>query len=166
MSKFCPIVNHNVVYLTCQECENKICNNRHYAMPHEATVANQKEEQKSNGICADTRNCLAEAQQEDGKQTVSCNTCNHCRGIHTMQLFGRSVDAVSCVLADSAIIDLNKVNELGCDMYNVDLSNEMICLNCRYFLGGNDWGLACEKHYHRLPSATNKACDDFERRTI
>lgn len=25
MSKFCPIYNEKVVYLTCQECDNKLC---------------------------------------------------------------------------------------------------------------------------------------------
>lgn len=27
MSKYCPYTNNNVVYLHCQECENKICEN-------------------------------------------------------------------------------------------------------------------------------------------
>lgn len=25
MSKFCPVLNHNVVYLVCQECDDKVC---------------------------------------------------------------------------------------------------------------------------------------------
>ena len=25
MAKFCPILNHSVVYLTCLECEDKLC---------------------------------------------------------------------------------------------------------------------------------------------
>ncbi len=25
MAKFCPLVKHNVTYLTCLECEEKVC---------------------------------------------------------------------------------------------------------------------------------------------
>ena len=29
MAKFCPIINEPVVYLMCQECEEKVCLQRH-----------------------------------------------------------------------------------------------------------------------------------------
>ena len=48
-----------------------------------------------------------------------------------------------------------------CEFFNADLSDEKICFNCKYFLGGGDWGLACSKHYHYLPEALSKACDNF-----
>lgn len=32
MSKYCPITNGNTVYLTCQECDNKICEGYFYCL--------------------------------------------------------------------------------------------------------------------------------------
>jgi len=49
-----------------------------------------------------------------------------------------------------------------CHLYNKDISGYELCINCKHFLGGGDWGLACGKHYHRLPEALDKACDDIE----
>ena len=43
-----------------------------------------------------------------------------------------------------------------------DMSEEDICFNCKHFIGGGDWGLACAKHYHRLPRALDKMCEDGE----
>ena len=51
-----------------------------------------------------------------------------------------------------------------CKAFNVDLSNESICINCQEFLGGGDWGLACRKHYHRLPEPLTEACEDFKKK--
>ena len=45
-----------------------------------------------------------------------------------------------------------------------DLSQEDICFACQHFGGGGDWGLACHKHYHRLPEALSPKCEDFERK--
>ena len=53
---------------------------------------------------------------------------------------------------------------LSCDLYNVDLSKEKICFNCVHFRGGGDWGLACSKHYHKLPEALDNMCEDGEMR--
>ena len=51
-----------------------------------------------------------------------------------------------------------------CDLYNIDISKWKICYNCKHFLGGGDWGLACAKHYRYLPEALTKACEDMERK--
>ena len=49
-----------------------------------------------------------------------------------------------------------------CELFNKDISNEKICYNCKHYLGGNDWGLSCDKEYMRLTKALNQACKDFE----
>ena len=51
-----------------------------------------------------------------------------------------------------------------CNYYNLDLSNEKICMNCKHFLGGGDWGLSCMKDYYKLPNKLSKACVEFERK--
>ena len=50
-----------------------------------------------------------------------------------------------------------------CEYWNKDLSREKICLNCKHFIGGGDWGLSCAKDYYRLSNALSTACDDFEK---
>ena len=56
------------------------------------------------------------------------------------------------------------VNGEKCPLYNVDLSNSDICYNCKHYLGGNDWGLSCAKHYNRLTEALHEVCEDFSRK--
>ena len=51
-----------------------------------------------------------------------------------------------------------------CEYYNRDFSKEDVCYNCKHFLGGSDWGLACDAHYHKLPEPGSKICNEYERR--
>lgn len=67
-----------------------------------------------------------------------------------------------CVLSQ-CIFSTNQAHD--CPWYDKDLDDEMICFNCKHFLGGSDWGLACEKHYNRLPRFDSATCDKFERRS-
>lgn len=76
------------------------------------------------------------------------------------QVAGKTVHV--CALTHVVLLE-NRA--LKCDFYNRDLSKEDVCYNCRYFIGGGDWGLACGKHYHMLPDATSKICDDFDRKS-
>lgn len=40
-----------------------------------------------------------------------------------------------------------------------------ICFNCKYWLGGGDWGLSCEKDYYNCSAnGFDEACEQFERR--
>lgn len=40
-----------------------------------------------------------------------------------------------------------------------------ICFNCKYWLGGGDWGLSCEKDYHNCSTnGFDEACELFERK--
>ena len=56
------------------------------------------------------------------------------------------------------------VKEKGCEYHNRDIYNDKICLNCEYYLGGGDWGLACSADYYRLPESTSDACEKFKRK--
>lgn len=60
---------------------------------------------------------------------------------------------------------LGEIQALDCEFYNRNLEEEDVCYNCSYFMGGGDWGLACSKHYNRLPNATSRICDDFARKS-
>lgn len=40
-----------------------------------------------------------------------------------------------------------------------------ICYNCKYWFGGGDWGLSCQKDYYNCSTnGFNEACEQFERR--
>lgn len=55
----------------------------------------------------------------------------------------------------------------SCD-YIVDdeeVENMNICYSCKYWLGGGDWGLSCQKDYYNCSAnGFDKACDKFERK--
>ena len=52
-----------------------------------------------------------------------------------------------------------------CDWHDKDFSHDKICLNCKNYLGGGDWGLSCGKNYYRLVSALDSCIKDFEAKT-
>lgn len=40
-----------------------------------------------------------------------------------------------------------------------------ICYNCKYWYGGGDWGLSCEKDYYNCSSnGFDEVCEQFERK--
>lgn len=87
-----------------------------------------------------------------------CKNC--CYRGPEVQVFGRTVHV--CSLTHIVLL----VNQaLDCEFYNRNLEEEDVCYNCSYFMGGGDWGLACSKHYNRLPNATSRICDDFARKS-
>ena len=51
-----------------------------------------------------------------------------------------------------------------CNYYNVDVSHMPVCINCKHFLGGGDWGLSCAKDYYTIAEPLDKICDKFERK--
>lgn len=54
----------------------------------------------------------------------------------------------------------------SCDYITNDneVENMLICYNCKYWLGGGDWGLSCSKNYYKCSSnGFDKACKEFER---
>lgn len=71
---------------------------------------------------------------------------------------------VKCKLTNRCIGKYIDNVENLCYNYNKDLTNEHICLNCKYFLGGGDWGLSCSQDYYTLVEALDKSCEKFKRR--
>ena len=54
--------------------------------------------------------------------------------------------------------------ESKCEYFNNNMSEYDICLNCKHYLGGGDWGLSCGKDYYKLVNALDKSCDEIERK--
>lgn len=122
MSKYCPIVNHGVIYLNCQECEDKKCND-------------------PGGICRGCINFL---------------------GLKKGTLFGRETWLVNCKVYRNNIFGEYTLST--CEFRNKNVDDMKICMNCSEFLGMGDFGLSCKKHYHRTPTSTTKACEDFSKK--
>lgn len=61
---------------------------------------------------------------------------------------------------------MNANAESECNCYNRDLSGYDICYNCKYYIGGGDWGLFCSHSdmYHHLGKFSDEPCKRYERR--
>ena len=100
----------------------------------------------------------------DCLNSENCLHCCHCLSVeHSLKFFPKDADIARCELMPSQYLDLKKIKKTGCDFCNKDVSTEKICFNCKNFLGGSDWGLACGKHYNRLPTALTRGCEDFDK---
>lgn len=53
-----------------------------------------------------------------------------------------------------------------CSCFNRDLSEYDICFNCKYYIGGGDWGLFCSHKdmYHHLGKFSDEPCERFEKK--
>lgn len=87
-----------------------------------------------------------------------CRNCCYKGGV--TKCIGREIPV--CILTH---ILLFQNVAADCEYYNRDFSKEDVRYNCVHFLGGGDWGLACSKHYNKLPNATSRICDDFARKS-
>ena len=60
----------------------------------------------------------------------------------------------------------NENTESECNYFNRDLSGYDICYNCKYYIGGGDWGLFCSHSdmYHHLGKFSDEPCGRYERR--
>jgi hypothetical protein len=94
----------------------------------------------------------------------ACETCCHMIGQREDHLFGKDMLITSCEVYRNYLIDSTKVAQEGCEYHNRDMSEEKICMNCEYYLGGGDWGLACKADYYKLPNALSPACAKFKRK--
>lgn len=94
------------------------------------------------------------------KQVRNCAKCEWLKAVNRQSVFGESVCYI-CSLSNR-VITYNLATK--CEYFNKDISHDNICYNCKYYLGGEDWGLACSKHYDRLPCFDSKICDDFNRK--
>lgn len=66
-----------------------------------------------------------------------------------------------CPIQGNCVLPLNIRTD--CEYFNYDFKFHpiKICGNCQSYLGWGDWGLACRKHYHKLPTFLSDACEDF-----
>ncbi len=84
----------------------------------------------------------------------ACKGCSRCSRIYDFS----GVKVCNCELTHAVVLPL------GCSLRDKDISGERVCVNCRHFLGGCDYGLSCGKEYHRLVDPLDEACDEFERK--
>ena len=84
--------------------------------------------------------------------------CEDCKYFSQYWTF-RNKKYVQCKLTNAVLTDQDMEK---CDYSKVNLDGMDICLNCKHYMGGGDWGLACSKHYHALPKATDRMCKDGE----
>ena len=56
-------------------------------------------------------------------------------------------------------------NAYFCEDKGRDFDGERMCMNCKHYLWGGDWGLACDKDYYKLPSPTD-VCEEFEKQEL
>ena len=153
MSKYCPIVGKKVVYLTCQECDDRVCEKPEInILPKRQSVVEKK----------DTHNAEQEKCKDRG-ENPSCESCCNMIKQTNETMFGSTKMITYCKVFNNYLIDSDKVSIDGCQYHNKDLSGERICMNCGNFLGGGDWGLACSADYHKLPTALTEACDKFKK---
>nr|DAE28898.1 MAG TPA: hypothetical protein [virus sp. ctmTa7] len=55
---------------------------------------------------------------------------------------------------------------VSCRLENDKLIKDMdICFNCKYWIGGGDWGLSCQKNYYNCSTnGFDKTCEEFCRK--
>lgn len=60
----------------------------------------------------------------------------------------------------------NVCNTKSCNAESYEhIENANICYNCKYWHGGGDWGLSCEKDYYNCSAnGFDEACEQFERK--
>ena len=92
--------------------------------------------------------------------TRSCKDCIHHRKLAESIAYP---DGIGCQLLNTIYYKSGHAAE-SCKYFNVEVKGLPICYNCKHFLGGGDWGLACDDDYYKLPTATTKACEHFAER--
>lgn len=164
MSKLCPHTGERVVYLVCQECDDRIC--ERHTKPRIAILPKKDKD----AISVDqAQQSASERPTEPINAIISgdkpnCTDCCNCSGCSDEMLGKNLVRIHHCLVYHNHLIDANNVSIKGCEYHNRDMSKERICMNCEHFLGGGDWGLACKDDYYKLPSALTPACDNFKPR--
>ena len=166
MSKFCPIVNSRVVYLTCQECDNRVCEK-----PQKPQVTILPKKSKPINDVSTNSNAASEPVQEPqnecenaSEKCPDCSTCFNRLEEYDDRMFGNAVKVTRCKVLTNQLIFRGQVAIVGCDYHNRDMSNEKICLNCEHYLGMGDWGLSCKADYYKIPGPVSEACEKFNRK--
>lgn len=86
-------------------------------------------------------------------------TCRECR-------YNIPGDAYGCCSLTHHCVYQDK--EHDCKLFNLDLSPYDICFNCKYYGGGNDWGLFCSHSgmYHHLGKFNDNPCEYYIRKKM
>ena len=90
---------------------------------------------------------------------MKCKDCKY-HNTSTTSIKNRPV-TISCCDLTSHIV--NSEAETACEFHNKDLSKSKICYNCKFYVGGHDWGLFCSHttKYHHLGRFNDPACEYF-----
>lgn len=87
--------------------------------------------------------------------------CKDCMYAVSLAFTSGAFNYACCTLTRRIV---NPETEVRCNCFNRDLSEYNICYNCKYYIGGGDWGLFCEKHYHHLGKFNDDPCKDYEKK--
>lgn len=92
---------------------------------------------------------------------MKCKECKY-HNISNFDFNGNTYIIQSCKITNAS-------NSKSCTYIKNDSEvKEMnICYNCKYWIGGGDWGLSCRKNYYNCNSnGFEKACEQFDRKSI
>ena len=89
--------------------------------------------------------------------------CKDCKYAYDSSYEIAGIECRTCSLTRRV---MNANAESECNCYNRDLSGYDICYNCKYYIGGGDWGLFCSHSdmYHHLGKFSDEPCGRYERR--
>lgn len=104
--------------------------------------------------------------EENSDTCFACCNFGGEEGIQKMQIGGKTLYFGTCKVKPNALLFRKNIEKARqeCEYFGHDFSSEDICGKCETYLGGADWGLACQKHYGWLPQYVSKACKDFEKK--
>lgn len=91
-----------------------------------------------------------------------CRDCQYAK-IGSWQVKAGTVEVCCCGLTR---VCTQPDIENDCNCFNRDLSEYDICYNCKYYIGGGDWGLFCSHKdmYHHLGKFDDEPCERYEKK--
>lgn len=94
-----------------------------------------------------------------------CKDCMYSDPFEIKNKDGTTKEYLCCTLSNR-VLPMDAHGNCGC--FNVDLSEYDICYNCKYYGGGNDWGLFCSHKdmYHHLGNFNDVPCERYEKRKV
>ena len=89
-----------------------------------------------------------------------------CKDCKYAQDSGYEIAGIKCCTCALTRRVMNENAESECNCYNRDLSEYDICYNCKYYIGGGDWGLFCSHKdmYHHLGKFSDEPCERYEKK--
>ena len=91
---------------------------------------------------------------------MKCQNCKYAQGS------GYEIKNIKYYACSLTRQIMNEKAEFECNCYNRDLSGYDICYNCKYYIGGGDWGLFCshKNMYHHLGKFSDEPCKWYEKK--